>query len=74
MAKPSPEYIVFFPGTEELIEVVEPEIDRDEIILQQNIRLEDWRAWGEDLKRRIGPDLPQDLHFGLCELLRGPRP
>jgi len=61
--------IVFFPGTDDITEVAEPEIDCDEIILQQNILLDRWQALGEDIKRRI--DLPRDLHFELCELLRG---
>jgi hypothetical protein len=59
----------FFPSTDDIIEVADPEVDRDEIILQQNILLDRWQALREEIKRRVDT-LPRDLKFELCELLR----
>jgi hypothetical protein len=61
--------VVFLPGTDDITEVAEPEIDGDELILQQKIFLDRWQALGEEIKRRVDI-LPRDLHFELCELLR----
>jgi len=68
----SEETVVLFP-TNEITEVVEPEIDRDEISLKLDILLERLQALLKDIKRRVD-NLPRDLHFELCELLREPRP
>jgi hypothetical protein len=61
--------VVFFPGANEITEVVEPEIDRDEIIAQQEVLLQRCRAFIEEVKRRVD-SLPPDLRFDACELLR----
>ena len=59
---------------EVITEVAEPAIDRDEIILRQDILLERYQPLAEEIKRRIGRDVPDDLRFEVCELLRKPLP
>jgi len=49
--------VVLLPSVDEITQAVEPEIDRDEIILRQDILLDRWRAFG----------------FEVSELLREPR-
>jgi hypothetical protein len=75
MSRPSPEgdTIVFFPGTADITEVAEPEIDRYEVILRQDILLDRWQVLGKEIKRLVTRDLPRDIHFELCELLREAR-
>jgi hypothetical protein len=65
--------IVFFPGVNEALEPpLEPEPDIKEIALTQEILLQRWQSFGEELRRRID-GLPVDLKFALCELLRETR-
>jgi hypothetical protein len=56
-----------FPGTDDISEVVD-EIDRDEIIAQQEVLPQHCRVFVEEIKRRAD-SLPPDLRFEACELL-----
>ena len=64
--------VIPFPGTAEISEAVEPQIDFEELADAQEILLERWQALGEELRRR-SYDIPFDLRFELDELLRETR-
>jgi hypothetical protein len=53
-------------------EVVEPQTDFEALADEQGILLEKWLAFGEEVRRRVD-NLPPDLRFELCELLRETR-
>jgi hypothetical protein len=64
--------VILFPGTTEISETVEPQIDFEELADEQSLLLARWMAVGEELKRRLY-NIPSDLRFELCELLRETR-
>jgi hypothetical protein len=64
--------VVPFPGTTEISETVEPQINFEALADEQGILLDKWLALGEELKRRLY-SIPADLKFDLHELIRETR-
>jgi hypothetical protein len=64
--------VVRFPGTTEISEAVEPQIDFEALADAQGFLLEEWLAFGEEMRRRLY-SIPSDLSFELSELLRKTR-
>lgn len=58
-----------FPGVDEVSASTEPQVSLEELVAAQEILLERWQAFGEEVKRRVD-GIPFDLRFDLCELLR----
>jgi hypothetical protein len=62
-----------FPGNcLNFSEVGKPQTDFEALADEQGILLEKWLAFGEEVRRRVD-NLPPDLRFELCELLRETR-
>jgi len=62
--------IRLFPGTTEIREpLAEPVVDLKDIAEWQELLLWQWKEFGAEVRRRV-PELPPDLRYELCELLR----
>jgi hypothetical protein len=64
--------VIPVPGTTEISEPVEPQIDFEALADAQQIILERWQALGQELRRR-SYDLPWDIRFEIDELIRETR-